>query len=56
MVKAIIFDCFGVLVGASLEPFCDTYFPHDALKLKRVRELDRLANSGQMTCCGKMVR
>jgi epoxide hydrolase-like predicted phosphatase len=48
-VKAIIFDCFGVLVEASLEPFCRKYFGNDANKIAQVKFLDTQANSGLMT-------
>jgi epoxide hydrolase-like predicted phosphatase len=47
--KAIIFDCFGVLVESSLEPFCDKYLGNDNVKIAKVKKLDREANSGQMS-------
>ncbi|MEO6760958.1 MAG: HAD-IA family hydrolase [Candidatus Saccharimonadales bacterium] len=49
MIKAVIFDCFGVLVEPSLEPFCDIYFPDDAKKRQRVKDLDKEASSGHIS-------
>ena len=48
MVKAIIFDCFGVLVKSSLIPFGETYFANDTEKQQKLYELDRQANMGQL--------
>ncbi len=48
MVKAVIFDCFGVLVKSSLIPFGETYFASDTEKQQKLFELDRQANMGQL--------
>lgn len=49
MIKAIIFDCFGVLVAPSLEPFINTYLAHDEEKRKQALALDKLASTGKIS-------
>ena len=46
MIKAVIFDCFGVLVKSSLEPFIEKYFAGQPDKIAEMRRLDSLANRG----------
>lgn len=46
MIKAVIFDCFGVLVKSSLEPFIVKYFEGQPDKIAEMRRLDSLANRG----------
>lgn len=48
-IKAIIFDCFGVLVESTLEPFCKKYFGDDSEKIAQVKILDNKASSGLMS-------
>jgi HAD superfamily hydrolase (TIGR01509 family) len=47
--KAIIFDCFGVLVEASLEPFYGKYFGNDTEKLLKAKSLANESNVGRIT-------
>ena len=49
MTKAIIFDCFGVLVQGTLEQFRDTYLDGDKERIEEARALDRQSNLGQLT-------
>jgi len=39
MIKAIIFDFFGVLVTEGFRRFCDKYFPHDQQKRRQALDL-----------------
>lgn len=48
MIKAIIFDCFGVMVKSSLEPFIENHFHDNPEKIAEMRRLDNLANRGIM--------
>ena len=48
MVKAVIFDCFGVLVRSSLEPFFAEYFSDNAEKMAAAHEVDRAASAGEI--------
>ncbi len=52
MIKAIIFDCFGVLVQGTLEAFSDTYLKGNPDLIARVRELDRKTNIGYLSYQG----
>jgi len=47
--KAVIFDCFGVLVEGSLEPMCEAFFPGDAKALRDVIDLEARASRGEIT-------
>lgn len=47
--KAIIFDCFGVLVESSLIPFNNRHFSGDTNKLETSAALDNAANKGDIT-------
>lgn len=49
MIKAIIFDCFGVLVQGTLEQFRDTYLGGDNKRIQEARDLDRLSNLGKLS-------
>ncbi len=44
--KAIIFDCFGVLVRGSLEEFRAEYLGDDVAKQTQMHDLDAAANRG----------
>jgi HAD superfamily hydrolase (TIGR01509 family) len=46
MVKAIVFDCFGVLASEMLTPFLEKYFGSDPKLLTEVPELVNQATSG----------
>src|SRR2546430_4398135 len=54
MIKAIIFDCFGVLATDGLLPFREKYFGHNPALVKEAREIGRLADAG-LTSYGGMV-
>lgn len=47
--KAILFDCFGVLVEGSLLPFCETYFPNNPELHRKVLDLEARASRGELT-------
>lgn len=49
MIKAIIFDFFGVLVTEGFKQFCDTYFPNDKEKRRRAIELVTKHDAGLVT-------
>lgn len=49
MIKAVIFDCFGVLVGSTYEPFKQKYLSHDKTLIDRFNEFDHLSSEGKMT-------
>ena len=46
MIRAIIFDCFGVLVQGTHETFAETHFPGNYDKRLKMRELDDAASRG----------
>jgi FMN phosphatase YigB (HAD superfamily) len=46
MIKAIVFDCFGVLVGGSLENFIDKYLSHDEILVQRAHDINGQACLG----------
>lgn len=46
MVKAIIFDCFGVLATEAWLPFKAKHFAHDPELLEQANSLSRQANGG----------
>jgi HAD superfamily hydrolase (TIGR01509 family) len=48
-IKAIIFDCFGVLVNDRWLPFRQKYFGNDLEKSAEAKSLRRQADSGQIT-------
>ncbi len=45
-IRAIIFDCFGVLVSGSLEQFISKHLAHDATLVRRAHELNDQASLG----------
>lgn len=47
--KAIIFDCFGVLVASSLAPFCEHYLGASKELIEEASYLDRQASMGQIS-------
>ncbi len=49
MIKAIIFDCFGVLVTSSYEPFKQKYFHGDAELIRKFIEIEDLSSRGEIT-------
>lgn len=49
MIKAVIFDFFGVLVTEGFKQFCDTYFPDDKEKRKKALELVSNHDAGRIT-------
>lgn len=49
MIKAVIFDCFGVLTESTHNRFYTTYFADAPEKVARARELDDAANKGLMS-------
>jgi putative hydrolase of the HAD superfamily len=48
MIKAIIFDCFGVLTTEGWQEFKQTYFSEDAEKLSEANKLNYMADQGKM--------
>jgi putative hydrolase of the HAD superfamily len=49
MIKAIIFDCFGVLVRDGWLPYRERYFGHDPKRMEQARELNRMVDAGLLT-------
>ncbi len=49
MTKAIIFDCFGVLVESSVDVFFEKYLSDTPDKIERLRGLDDQASRGRLT-------
>ncbi len=49
MIKAIIFDCFGVLTSEGWQEFKDKHFGADTEKLDEAQRLNGLADSGKLT-------
>ncbi len=49
MIKAIIFDCFGVLVTSSYEPFKKKYFGEDQEKISKFIEIEDRSSRGEIT-------
>ena len=49
MIKAIIFDCFGVLVISSYEPFKKRYFGDDQEKISKFTEVEDQSSRGEIT-------
>lgn len=46
MIRAIIFDCFGVLTTDGWLPFKQQHFGHDQALMERASELNRLSDAG----------
>lgn len=49
MIKAVIFDFFGVLVTEGFKLFCDTYFPDDKVRRSQALELVRSHDAGRIS-------
>ena len=49
MIKAVIFDCYGVLVQGSLHQFIDTYFSNDDETIKKAQEINDKCSIGQIS-------
>ncbi|MDB5164234.1 MAG: HAD-superfamily hydrolase, subfamily variant 3 [Candidatus Saccharibacteria bacterium] len=49
MIKAVIFDCFGVLVTEGWEPFLHKYLHGQTQKLNQAHKLGEQLNLGQIT-------
>jgi HAD superfamily hydrolase (TIGR01509 family) len=49
MIKAVVFDCFGVLVRDGWLPFCEKHFGNDVTLRERGRENNRRVNTGLIT-------
>lgn len=49
MIKAIIFDFFGVLVTEGFKRFCDKYFPYDKEKRRKAIDLVTAHDWGKVT-------
>jgi HAD superfamily hydrolase (TIGR01509 family) len=48
MIKAIIFDCFGVLTTEGWQVFKQTHFSNDETKLQEALKLNQLADEGKI--------
>lgn len=46
MIKAIVFDCFGVLASDGWLPFRDSHFGSDPLKFEKVIEVNKKVDAG----------
>lgn len=49
MIKAIIFDCFGVLVTSTYEPFKKKYFGDNSELIKQFTEIEDRSSRGEIT-------
>ncbi len=49
MIRSIIFDCFGVLVESSYEPFKRTYFGENAELIQKFIEVEDRSSRGEIT-------
>jgi FMN phosphatase YigB (HAD superfamily) len=49
MIRAIIFDCFGVLTNDPWKQLREEYLGTDAVKLDRAAKIDQLVNTGKTT-------
>ncbi len=49
MIKAIIFDCFGVLVAGTLEQFIDKHFARDQKLVQEAHDINMQASRGLMS-------
>lgn len=48
MIKAVIFDCFGVLTTDGWKQIREEYFSQDEAKMQHSRDIDRAVNAGMM--------
>jgi HAD superfamily hydrolase (TIGR01509 family) len=46
MIKAIVFDCFGVLASEGLAPFLKKYFGHDPELMQKALDLSKEVDAG----------
>lgn len=49
MIKAIIFDCFGVLVTSSYEPFKAQYLNNDKKLIEQFMDIENESSRGEIT-------
>lgn len=49
MVKAVIFDCFGVLVRDGWLPYKERYFGRDPSLMEQARDLNRMVDAGLLS-------
>ena len=49
MIKAVIFDCFGVLVGSSYNLFYETHLSGKPELIAQMKALDHASNKGSIT-------
>jgi len=48
MIKAVIFDCFGVLTTDGWKRIREEFFAHDPSKMQHANEIDKAVNAGFM--------
>lgn len=48
MIKAVIFDCFGVLTTDGWKQIREEYFLHDPAKMQHANDIDKAVNAGFM--------
>lgn len=46
MIKAVVFDCFGVLTSDGWLPFAKRYFGHDDERMQAARDLNKQVDAG----------
>jgi len=49
MIKAVIFDCFGVLTASTYDHFYATYYPDNSEMVGQIKALDHASNKGSIT-------
>lgn len=49
LIKAIIFDCFGVLALSSYEPFKEKYLSHDKNLVDEFEKYDQASSAGEIS-------
>lgn len=49
MIRAVIFDCFGVLATGTWSEFCERHFADDETKRVLARDLNRASDGGYIT-------
>ena len=49
MIRAVVFDCFGVLATGTWSQFCEQHFAGDEAKLSLARDLNRASDGGYLT-------
>jgi putative hydrolase of the HAD superfamily len=48
VIKAVIFDCFGVLTSDGWKQIREEYFAHDEQQMQHALDIDRAVNAGYM--------